>query len=406
MIPILFDHYETDFTTNGVGRLDECVSCTVTEVVNGEYELEFEYPTSGKLFQRMVNYGGIVCATHDHNGDIQPFDIYAYEAPINGVVTFYAHHISYRLSNLIVVGTGTPPVALGGAEPSQIFDQIPVRAATENQFTFKDFSGYTPQTGRNFAVAGAVSVRDAFFNTNRQDARIGTHCLLDVFPGEFVFDGFNVFFYQRRGSNKGVQIRYGKNMTEVTRERNYGDIISSVFPIWCGNTDDAPTGTVVVGNQVFSPNSEINYAEWNSPTETMLTPDGEVYYFGAGDTRAAVVDFSRQFQSEPTTAQLEQAALEWMASKSSWKAIDNITVELADLYNTPEFAEYAELAMCQLGDYVDIYYPALGIVSEGIEIVSLVYDTLNDKVTEMQLGEIKTTYAQVLEKAMQGGNNA
>ena len=70
MIPVLFDHFETDFTTNGLGRLDEAISCTVKEVINSEYELEMQYPISGKLFQRMVTYGGIICATHDHNLDV------------------------------------------------------------------------------------------------------------------------------------------------------------------------------------------------------------------------------------------------------------------------------------------------------------------------------------------------
>lgn len=102
MIPILYDHYEKSFTSQGIGRLDECLSCQVTEQINGEYECTFEYPVTGKWFLQMVNYGGIIAAEHDHNGDLQPFDIYRYEAPIDGVVTFYAHHISYRLSNLIV----------------------------------------------------------------------------------------------------------------------------------------------------------------------------------------------------------------------------------------------------------------------------------------------------------------
>ena len=44
MIPILYDFAETDFTSQGVGRLNDCISCTVKEVINGEYEMEFQYP--------------------------------------------------------------------------------------------------------------------------------------------------------------------------------------------------------------------------------------------------------------------------------------------------------------------------------------------------------------------------
>ena len=43
MKPILFANNETDFTTNGIGRLD-CISCKVVEERNGMYELEAEIP--------------------------------------------------------------------------------------------------------------------------------------------------------------------------------------------------------------------------------------------------------------------------------------------------------------------------------------------------------------------------
>ena len=404
MIPVLFDHFATDFSTNGLGRLDEAISCTVKEIINGEYELEMQYPISGKLFQRMVTYGGIICATHDHNRDVQPFDIYKYSAPINGIVTFYAHHISYRLSNLICTSLKEGVlVAFAGPTPAIVFEHIPPLTMTPNEFTFEDYSGYTP----GYAYAqydGYTSVRDAFLNGHRiDDPLTGSEALYKVFPGEFMWDNFTVKYYRKRGSNKGVQIRYGKNMTDVTRERDTSNLVSSVFPFWIGNAT-APGGqearTLVFGDQAFSPYCEVNYAEWNSSTDQMETETGEPYYFGAADTRAASVDFSQDFQEEPTAEQLRQAALDWMSKNSTWRALDTITVKFADLYNVDG------LEKCLLGDYVNIYYVALGIVSENVEIVSLTFDVLTDSVIEMELGQIKTTFAQVLERTIDGGLKA
>ena len=65
-------------------------------------------------------------------------------------------------------------------------------------------------------------------------------------------------------------------------------------------------------------------------------------------------------------------------------------------------ATIPDLEKCSLGDYVDVFYVALGIVSRDVEIVSLTYDVLADAVTEMELGEIKTTYAQVLNQTFGG----
>ena len=334
MIPVLFDHFETDFTSNGLGRLDEAISCTVKEIINGEYELELQYPITGKLFQRMVTYSGVICATHDNNRDVQPFDIYKYSAPINGIVTFYAHHISYRLSNVIC---GDSVTSLAGNTPAYVFSMIPITAQNDvGLFTFSDLSGYTPTSV--FAVYnGYVSVRDAFLNGHRvSDPVTGTEALYKVFPGEFEWKGWQVVFYRKRGSNKGVQIRYGKNMTEVTRERDANDLVSIVYPYWIGETNLPGGGRgqwIVFGNPAVSPYCEVNYAAWETETDQMETGNGDPYFFGSADLRAASVDFSQDFQTEPTQAQFRQAALDWMSKNSTWRAHNSITVKFADLYN-------------------------------------------------------------------------
>ena len=409
MIPILYDHFETSFTSQGVGRLSECISCKVLEQVNGEYECTFAYPVSGELFQRLVNYGGIIAATHDHNGDLQPFDIYAYEAPIDGIVTFRAHHISYRLSNLIVGDRFdiVPAAAWGGNTPAAAFAMIPIVALTSVEFSFSDLSGYPEVPDRTFEIHGRASVRDGLLNGLRTDNPVtGTEALYKVFPGEFVFDKFAVRFYRKRGSNRGVQIRYGKNMTDVTRERDWGSLVSAAFPYWVGEVEGPggePAVQIVTGDQVFSPMCEISYAPWEYALNGfgMETPDGDPYYFGAADRRAAAVDFSGQFSSAPTVAELNQAALDWMEKNSTWRAFDNITVTFADLYG-----ELGELEKCSVGDYVDVIYPALGIICENVEIVQAVYDTLAERFDEMELGDLKTSYAQTIIETMQGGIKA
>ena len=74
MIPILYNQNETSFTSNGLGRLTDAISCEVTEERNGKYELVMVYPTNG------IHYGDIaigryIAATHSDARDIQPFII-------------------------------------------------------------------------------------------------------------------------------------------------------------------------------------------------------------------------------------------------------------------------------------------------------------------------------------------
>ena len=102
MIPILFETGTTTFTSNGLGRLADCIRCIATEERNGIYEVEFDYPTTGKLFQEL-KVGRIVVCTHDEKGDEQPFIIYRRSIPdLRGIVTFNAHHISYMLNDIVV----------------------------------------------------------------------------------------------------------------------------------------------------------------------------------------------------------------------------------------------------------------------------------------------------------------
>ena len=101
MIPILYESGTTTFTTNGIGRLTDCISCRVTEERNGIFEAEFEYPITGQYYSE-IQEGRIITVSHDEQKDKQPFIIYARSAEISGKVTFYAHHISYLLNGIIV----------------------------------------------------------------------------------------------------------------------------------------------------------------------------------------------------------------------------------------------------------------------------------------------------------------
>ena len=102
MIPILYNGDETRFINNGRGRLSDATRCIVTEERNGIYELEIDYPITGVHFEE-IKQGRIIAATHDDKHDIQPYEVYRRTVPdLNGIVTFYAHHISYKLNGVTV----------------------------------------------------------------------------------------------------------------------------------------------------------------------------------------------------------------------------------------------------------------------------------------------------------------
>ena len=118
MIPVLFEHDATSFTSFGIGALKDTVSCEVTEERNGKYELVLKYPITGQLYSEILKER-IIRALVNDNKSVQAFRIYRITAPISGIVTIYAQHISYDLSGVVVF-----PCNFDGSNPSQILSFI------------------------------------------------------------------------------------------------------------------------------------------------------------------------------------------------------------------------------------------------------------------------------------------
>ena len=107
MIPILFSENSTVFTSNGIGRLSDAISCYVTEERNGQYELQMVYPSTGAHFDD-INLRAIIVAKPSAGANNQPFRIYNISRPINGKVTINAQHISYDLSKNVCMPFSVP----------------------------------------------------------------------------------------------------------------------------------------------------------------------------------------------------------------------------------------------------------------------------------------------------------
>lgn len=351
MIPILFATTETDFTHNGVGRLVDCISCSVTEERNGIYELELKYPVSGKWFDELTQ-GGIIGVIHDDNHDIQPFDLYKSDAPIDGVVTFYAHHISYRLNNIILepYTASTASAAISG---------ISTHSVNTNPFTFST----DKTTLADFSVDHPTSVRAILWGQEGS--------LLDVYtPAEFKFDKFTVSMLAARGSDTGVTVRYGKNMTSMQRTVDASGTYNALAPYWTDGTNYVYPSEIIV-----------------QPT-TAITP-----------VKPAAMDMSDKFENMPTAAQVRTAAKSYLDSNTPWEINETIKVDFVALWQTTDYKDLASIQKVGLCDTVSIYYTDLGIVSEKAKIVKVVFDVLAERFTQLEVGTVNTSYVAITDSS-------
>ena len=372
LIPILYSPFEKTFVSNGVGRLSECTSCIVTEERNGIYECEFVYPCSGKFYEQLIRQNGIIGVIHDDDHDIQPFEIYRHSDPIDGMVTFNAHHISYRLSNVLV----KPFTADSCADA---MDGLLANSITENDFTF-----WTDKSvSATFDLQRTAAVRELLCG---QEGSI-----LDVYgKGEYEFDGFTVKLYVNRGLNRGVTIRYGKNMVDFEHTYDESTAFNAIAPYW-KNADGSEFVTLPEG-MVANTGGVIREYPWEYTEngEYITDDNATVIDFRPFILKALPLDMSSYWQEAPTVEELRTAAMNYLTNNQPWIPADNIKVDFVELWQTPEYENVAALQRVKLCDEVAVYYPELLVTNASVKVIKVVYNVLTEQYDSMELGEAKT----------------
>ena len=345
--PILYSSVETDFSHNGLGILNDCVSCVVTEEANGIFELEMEYPMDGIHYEDILNRS-IIKAKPDQFREPQLFRIYHKSKPLSGIVSVSAEHISYDLSGIPV----SPFVA---ESASHALQSLKNNAATECPFEF-----WTDKaTSGKFTVSVPSSIRSKFGGSSGS--------ILDVYGGEFEFDNFKVKLHQNRGFNRGVSIRYGKNLTNIKQDENCSNVATGIYPFWA-NQD---------GELVELP-------------EKIVNAEG-TYNF----SRVKTVDFSQDFEQKPTTEQLREKATRYVKNNRIGVPIVSTSVSFAQLEQSIEYKGLKILEHVGLFDDVNVIFPALGVENTA-KAVKLVYNVILDRVESVTLGSVKQNIASTI----------
>lgn len=345
MIPVLYESTETNFTTQGLGALTDAISCYVTEERNGIYELEMEYPQTGVHFEDIQN-GNIIMAIPSPYRNAQPFRIYKVTKPLNGNVTVYANHISYDLNKI-------PVNPLSATTVSSALSGIKDNMQIQNNFQF-----WTDKTTTaNFSPAVPTACRSLL---GGQEGSI-----LDVYGGEYEWDGFTVRLHNQRGADSGVVIRYGKNLTGLNQEGDITNLVTGICPYWHSD------GTLVMCNPPI------------------------IYRDGMTAQSAIPVDMTDKFEEAPSQTQLQEAAESYIESNDIGEPSVSITVEFVQLAQMSGYEHLALLEKCDLCDTVKVQYEEAGI-DVTAKIVSIQTDVLLEKYESMEIGSIRANIAQTI----------
>lgn len=352
MRPILYNATETAFDSNGIGILRDAVSAPVYQELNGQYEMTLRYPVMGIHFKDIA-MRTIIMAEPDPVTEAQPFRVYRITKPMAGVVTVYARHLVYDLM-------GVPVLPFSATGVQQALQALKSNALTDCPFTF--FSDKS--TGSTMAVAAPKPIW----------ALLGGSAgsVLDVFGGEYEFDHYNVHLWNRRGADRGVVIRYGKNLTSLEQDENCANCYTGVYPYWV-NTE---------GQRVELP-------------EKVIDAPGSYSY-----VRILVLDLSQEWTETPTEEQLRARAERYIADNSIGIPDVSLKVEFVPLEQTEEYKDMALLERVLLGDTVTVFFPDMGVDATA-RVVAVDYDPILERYNSVTLGSVKANLADTIVQQQQ-----
>lgn len=335
MKPILYSSTETEFTSNGLGVLNDTVSAVVLEERNGAYELTMEYPADGIHFSD-ISARCIILAKPNPTDSPQPFRIYRITKPIGGIVTIYAQHISYDLSGVAVspFSANTLAEAISAMQSHALPSDQPFTLTTDMN------------KGTGLSITTPASFR----------AMMGgqENSLVDIYGGEYSYDKYSITLNANRGEDRGFTLRYGKNLTSFEQDENCAAVYSHIYPYW---TD----GTTTI---------EVNNGEYGKLVPTTGT---ELPY-----TKILPKDLTSYFESQPTAADLLTTAKLYASKAQLGVPKVSLTVSFAQL-------EENGINRVDLCDTVTVVFPKMGVNAKA-KVVTAEYDVLLERYTTLEIG--------------------
>ena len=333
--------------TEGLGRLPEAVTATVTEERNGAFTLEFRLPMTAAHFSE-IGLGGLILAKPNPYDDPQMFRIQKISRPIGGIVTVKANHVSYDLAKTSVL-----PFSTTGA--SAAMTGIKNNMTGGSAFTF---------------TTDITNTSSAFTNKVPQSARAlfggQQGSILDVFGGEFDWDNLQVNLLAHRGQDRGVRIAYGKNLTDLRQEENIESMYTAVMPYVQDGNGNTAVGTLQTIVQTSEP-------------------------------RILNLDLSSSFEISggtlPTSEEIDSTARAYIEANDLSSPHVSIDVKFINLADTEEYRDIARLEEVHLCDTVQIDFPKMNI-SASAKVNKTVFNVLTEKYESIELGDAKSTLAR------------
>lgn len=333
------------FNTLGLGTLDPS-SCIVAEELNGSYELELYHPydMEGK-WKRIEEERIIYASTPD---GLQPFRVYRIKPNMKGF-TVYAKHVFYDLldnqcETLSVSGTAAAALA-----------------AVQGAFAYAmPFSFSTDITLEGAIATGRMNPVQVLLSDDDE-----VTSFVKSYGGELRRDGFNVQLKTAIGLDRGVSVRYGKNLLGLEINEDITDVKTRI--LYYGSNGSGVLDSPYIGNYVYP---KIHTLEDSNESTTVLREEAQTLFDGGCDLPSV-----------------------------------NIKVDFVELTKTEEYKNYAVLEEVKLGDLVTVINTKIGFQKKA-KVISYKWDSLLEQYEEVELGDFIPSLAASVTSGVKSGSIA
>jgi phage minor structural protein len=354
MLPLLYKTKSRTISTDSmeyIGRITDCESCLVTEVLNGDYLLTAEIKNSDSLYNNITVQEFIYVKANTMDAP-QFFEIYEVVKNISGSTSIKAKHIKHCAYNNIMTAMLNNTTLM---TPSEIWDAASDSPVFENNFIFES------------DITNKSSIFEVGFN------KVGTFGeffeeLTEKFDGELYWDNFNVKFLKNRGEKKHYTLRFGQKISSLEQTLSTEDIKSHIIAVATVHDTYTDKDIQIIGTvyEIENQQSKTNKLLLLDATELV----GDITVNSNTGYNYIAVENLCKFAAESHYKDSRPASIK-----------TNITIDLR--------AELDEMKEISLADTIDVI-----IDPENSKVIAKVvkaeYDCLLERWNKLELGRIKT----------------
>lgn len=333
------------FDTFGLGALVPS-HCVVEEELNGAYELEMKHPYDDGGKWKRIERGRIIYASTPRG--MQPFRIY-YVKPTMKEIAVNARHIFYDLLDNQcepISHSGTAGAALAALQAAFAYP-MPFSFDTDISITG------TLTTGRMNPVQALLSDDDEATS------------FVKGYGGELLRDGFRVSVKVALGQDRGVSIRYGKNLVGLEVTEDESEVKTRI--VCYGKNGSATLESPHLGDYIYP---KIYTLEDENKTLSEVQEEAQALLDGGCDIPSI-----------------------------------NIKVDFVALEKTVEYREYAVLEEVFLGDMVTVINTRMDFQKQA-KVISYEWDCLLEQYNDVELGDFIPTLAAAVTSGVKSGSLA